>query len=173
MRSMEVELADRRRGRVFFNDDHAPSSIDAIRPELERTFAEAEDLPRLDLLERALEWRMLDVETFPSDDGAPFLHAYVHAFHLSAAPLLACVIAPASAIRELVSEPPHFVFETATFQCVDGDGMPRGAQVVDAMRAWARRVWPGRSIPRVVVRPWLERAGSDLEAMALPGLRAA
>ncbi|HEY5373054.1 MAG TPA: hypothetical protein VIK01_05175 [Polyangiaceae bacterium] len=145
--------SSQRHGRAFFPADQLPTIRYAdLALAFEREFADADDRRRLSLLERALAHQSLTVVTYPGEETPTEWHAYVVASDISEAPIFACVLAPTTVIRHLLSEPPHVVLETATFQSL-GDDVTI-ASVTAAMETWIRRVFPDAKVPQVYISPW-------------------
>jgi len=152
---IELSLPERHRaGRVFLEANLLPTvSLMELTRQLDQTFIEEEDQERMDLLERLLlNHESLQVTVFPGEETPPVYHAYIRDPLDTEAQLFACVLAPKPVISSLIASEPHVVFETATFQALDGDSSP--ATLQRGIEAWAGRVWPDLELPRLEVVPW-------------------
>jgi hypothetical protein len=141
-------------GRAFLERDLLQTTtLEELQRAFARSFVDAEDEPRMHLIEQLLrKARVVRVSVHPGESSPPEYHAYLNDPATPETRLFACVLAPLSVIRELLSEPPHVLFETATFQAMLGDVTP--SSMVTALEAWGRRVWPELELPKLDVRPW-------------------
>lgn len=143
-----------RRGRVFLQRSLlGTTSVESLERELATRFVEDEDEPRMRLLEPLLRDNdVVQVTIHPGETSPPEYHAYLRDPLTPDAPIFACVLAPIPVIAQLLGEAPHRLFETATFQAIEGDGT--AASMVAALESWGGRVWPGLKLPRFDVVPW-------------------
>lgn len=151
---VELEIpGSKQRGRAFLAREHwAHPSIDLLERELSTHFVEAEDPPRLCHLERIVSSGLpIRTTVHPGFSSPPEYHAYLHDPE-SNAPLLACVLAPLAVIVEMIAEPPHAVFETATFQAIGVETTPFA--LCRGLEEWASRVWPNFAKPEFDLHPW-------------------
>jgi hypothetical protein len=168
--TLDLNMAgSERHGRAFFSADQfaAINTADLVTA-FERGFADAEDWQRLTLLERVLARQSLTFVTYPGEETPTEWHAYVVAPDASEAPIFACVLAPTAVIRHLLSEPPHMVLETATFQSL-GDDVTISS-IAAALEAWIHRVFPDARVPQLHISPWpgaVETADLSLEILRL------
>ncbi len=160
MASLELQCGTGQTGRAFLPVDLV-GKLDraSLQTDFEQRFVEDDDSERLALLERALTHPTITVETYPGYEMPQELHAYVRAARISEAPIFACVLASSAVVDCLAIQPPHVVFETATFQVV-GDELS-DASITSAIESWIRRLWPAHTIPRVLLSPWPGAAESE------------
>jgi hypothetical protein len=123
-----------------------------LAAELERTFVEEDDAARMALLEMAVKAASLTVDVYPGESVPAEYHAFVDAPAVSSNPIFACVLAPPAVLDLLISEPPHFVLETATFQALDHEAT--SSALTSGLEAWVRRAFPSAPVPAIHIRPW-------------------
>lgn len=117
------------------------TTLDELEQAFANGFVQEEDEPRMRLIERLLQASsVVPVSVHPGMGSPPEYHAFLHDPASPETRLFACVLAPLPVILELLTESPHVLFETATFQALLGDVTP--ASMVAALDAWARRLWP-------------------------------
>lgn len=120
---------------------------------LNELFVEDEDRDRLARIEVLLRTAAsLRVSIYPGETSPPEYHVFIHDPASPGAPLFAFVLAPVAVISEMLADPPHLVFETATFQAVNNDTSPQALR--SAVESWAARMWPGLKLPLLELRPW-------------------
>jgi hypothetical protein len=152
---MDLDLASSARsGRAFLDREKLNElTVADLRAKLEECFVESDDEERMGMIESLLDQQdVVQVVVFPGEQSPPEYHAYLRRPEAPNERLFACVLAPEPFIRKLVEHGTPVVFETATFQGMHGDTTPGAMQ--SAMDRWARRVWPGRKLPRFEVLPW-------------------
>jgi len=148
-------LSTGQRGRVFTQTSELTDmDIGALASELERRFVEEDDKARLVLLQKALALPEVTVQTYPGETSPAELHAYVRAAGVSDTPIFACVLATTAVVEHLLAQRPHIVFETASFQEIGDQASP--SAIVAGMGAWARRVWPRTTMPKIKLSEWPE-----------------
>ena len=136
-------------GRAFL---HAESGID--RDEVEAGFRgplfDEDDQERLSVLENVLSQGTASFDIYPGETSPVEFHAYLrtpdHVF--------ACVLAPMTVVEHLISMPPYIVFETASFQVVEGVSL---VELKSGLEAWIARMWPENLVPKVMVALLSER----------------
>lgn len=140
--------------------------------ELERRFAadfaDAEDEARLVRIENVLRASdTLRVDVHPGEAAPPEYHVYFRDPADSEARLFACVLAPEAVTEALLQEPPHLLFENATFQAMSNDTSTAG--LLCAVEIWVQRIFPEIALPSIVLRPWpIIEVAEDLGARASP-----
>lgn len=150
---LEVEKGGRS-GRVFLERDLLERvTIAELEAELARQFIDPDDEDRMRLIEELLrQHETVQVAVFPGEESPPEYHAYVKDPGNPSSRWFACVLAPNPILYELVAEPPHALFETATFQVMAAEASP--ASMLAAIESWAKRVWPLLTLPKFEVLPW-------------------
>jgi hypothetical protein len=143
-----------RKGRAFLDTELLRrTTIDELERELAVRFIEPDDEPRMQSIERLLrQGEVVQVAIHPGETVPPEYHAYLRDPSSPETPLFACVLAPRAVVLELLVDPPHVLFETATFQAMPDDGSP--SAMLAALATWCRRVWPSIDVPRFDVMPW-------------------
>jgi hypothetical protein len=152
---VDLDMAkNSRSGRVFLDRDQLDNqTVAELKAKLEECFVESDDEERMGLIENLIDRHdVLQVVVFPGEQSPPEYHAYLRTPGAPDERLFACVLAPEPIIRQLVERGTGVVFETATFQGMQGDTTPIAMQA--AVESWARRVWPGHELPRFEVLPW-------------------
>lgn len=136
--------------------------VSELQRMLNEAFIEEEDRHRLARMEALLRvGSSLRVAIHPGEASPPEYHVFVHDPDDPDAPLFACVLAPEAVISEMLVDPPHLVFETATFQVMGNDTSPQAFRC--AFESWAARMWPGLEVPPVDLRQWpIEEVHSGL-----------
>jgi hypothetical protein len=173
--SVELQVhGSARWGRIFLPVEQLRENpLQHLTVMFNRDFIEPNEAKRFALLEQALRDAALTVETYPGETPPEELHVYLRAAQVSEFPIFACVLAPPAVVKELVSQPPHFVMETASLQVMEGD--VTNAQVLAAIEAWIGRVWPEIRVPTLRLSPWpgpveeKERALDDFLRPFRPG----
>ena len=167
--SVEVAVPDSTRyGRVFLAATQLASvDLGALAVDLGRSFADEDDVARLDLLGKAMALKAITVETYPGETAPVELHAYVRAPEVSSAPIFGCVLATTAVVEHILADPPHRVLETASLQVIGDDTSP--SSIVAGLQAWVARIWPGRELPKIRLAQWPESEVSTL--MRSPRLR--
>lgn len=143
-----------RKGRAFLERELLrTTTLHDLDQSFARGFVEVDDAPRMPLIEQLLRRSdVVQVAVHPGQSSPPEYHAYLRDPASPETRLFACVLAPLPVILELLTEPPHVLFETASFQAVLGDVTP--TSMVAALEAWGQRVWPELELPKFEVRPW-------------------
>jgi hypothetical protein len=171
--TIELQLpGSERSGRAFLQRSVLPTvTVEALERRLAEVFLEPEDAPRLDRIERVLRGSdVVQVAVYPGESPPPEYHAYLRDPASPEEPLFACVLATPPVLSELLAEPPHILFETATFQAMSADSSPAG--MLAAFEAWVGRLWPALLMPRVELRPWpVEQVHSQRPAAPIAGGR--
>lgn len=153
-----------RRGRAFLHADRlAVVGCDELEAAFGRSFFDEDDQVRLSLLERALLQGTVSVDICPGETSPVEFHAYLRAPGVSATRIFACVLAPTAVVEQLISMPPHIVFETATLQVIGGEASP--AALKSGLEAWTTRMWPESAVPKIRLRQWPYTDGG-IEAVA-------
>lgn len=142
------------KGRAFLERELLrTTTLDDLERVFSASFVQPDDEARMRLIEQLFEKSdTVRVSVHPGESSPPEYHAYLCDPSTPEARLFACVLAPLPVIRELLAEPPHVLFETATFQAMLGDVNP--TSMAHALEAWASRVWPDVNLPQFDVRPW-------------------
>ena len=130
-------------GRAFL---HAESGID--RDEVEAGFRgtlfDEDDQERLSVLESALSQGTVSFDIYPGETSPVEFHAYLR----TPDNVFACVLAPMTVVEHLISMPPYIVFETASFQVVEGVSL---VELMSGLEAWIARMWPENLFPKTMV----------------------
>lgn len=150
---LDVRGSDQK-GRVFLSKELLQSvTVDQLEAELSRRFIESDDRARMERIERLLrDNETLVVSVHPGETSPPEYHAFLRDPLDPDAPLFACVLAPSAVVARHLEEPPHLVFETATYQAMETDSSVPSMRT--ALEHWVRRVWPGVASPSFEVKPW-------------------
>jgi hypothetical protein len=155
--------------RAFLRRDLlADYSVDRLQGMLNELFVNDDDRERLERIQAVLRTSAtVQVAVYPGEASPPEYHVFVHDPEKPEAPLFATVLAPPAVMSEMLKEPPHLLFETATFQGMDTDTSPQGLRV--AFNQWAHRLWSTLKLPPVELRPWpIEDVYSGLPEPAAP-----
>jgi|GEM_PF-1537013 len=125
--------------------------------ELERRFAEHfandEDEARLKKIEHVLRaGERVRVDVHPGESAPPEYHVYFRDPTEPESRLFACVLAPEAVTATLLGQPPHLLFENATFQAMSSDTSTTG--LLCAVETWIDRLFPEIKMPPITLSPW-------------------
>ena len=152
-------LGTNRVGRALLDRDLlAALGIEELERRFAAHFADEEDEARLAKIESILRaGGAVRVDVHPGETAPPEYHVYCRDPADPEARLFACILAPEAVTEALLEEPPHLLFENATFQAMSSDTSTAG--LLCAVETWIRRIFPELALPSIVLRPLADQRG--------------
>jgi hypothetical protein len=150
--SLEITVADGRRGRVFAHD---AATCEAAAEDFRREFLDESDEQRDPKLKAVFERGVVIASAHAGlGDLEDVVRVYVRPFGVMGRPLFACVLVSRARLEKMLAEAPR-VFEGFALQIVDTRHLSSEASelIKAGVEAWLNRIYP-TAAPPLLIEPW-------------------